>query len=77
MPSEVSIDGPERGRVYRGLIYEWKRAMMENNSDVLVCVRGQEQGTFRPQNKSFCYMWRIKTRGTPYGTKYVELFVLV
>lgn len=49
MPSEVSIDGLEQGLGYRCLIYEWKYALIQSNSDVLVYTQGQQPGTLRPE----------------------------
>lgn len=49
MPSEVSIDGLEQGLGYRCLIYEWKYALIQSNSDVLVYTQGQHPGTLRPE----------------------------
>lgn len=47
MPSEVSIDGPEQGLGYRCLIYEWKYALIQSNSDVLVYIQGQRPARLR------------------------------
>ncbi len=54
MPSEVSIDGPKQGLGYRCLIYEWKYALIQSNSDVLVYIQGQWLARLRPELKCGC-----------------------